>query len=206
MPTKTFLNLSADKREKIIKAAVDEFSTKQYEQVVISEIIKRAEIPRGSFYQYFVDKQDLYLHLIDVIKDEKMKFLADDLRNFEGIDFIDLVKKLYDDGVKFAYKYPRYVKIMDFLLKNRNEIYDKIIAENMVVAENLYVNLIEKDKSKGLIREEIDTRIFAKMIVQLTSNIAIEELNLNDEEESYKKMIERNSKVLDIIKYGVMKG
>jgi AcrR family transcriptional regulator len=206
LPTKTFLNLTNDKKEKILDAAINEFSRKQYEQVAISDIIRAAKIPRGSFYQYFVDKEDLYLHLIDVIKEQKLKFLAEDLKNIDGYNFIDLVKKLYDDGVKFAYKYPKYVKIMDFLLKNKNEIYEKIIAENMIVAENLYADLIEKDKQKGLIREETDTRVFAKMVVQLTSNIVIEELNLDDEEGSYKKMLERNSKVLDIIKFGVMKG
>ena len=206
MPSQTFFNLPDDKKNRIIDAITDELGLHTYEHINIQNIIKEAKIARGSFYQYFVDKEDLYMHLIDVIKEQKLKFLAEDLKNIDGYNFIDLVKKLYDDGVKFAYKYPKYVKIMDFLLKNKNEIYEKIIAENMIVAENLYADLIEKDKQEGLIREETDTRVFAKMVVQLTSNIAIEELNLDDEEGSYKKMLERNSKVLDIIKFGVMKG
>lgn len=204
MPTNTFINLDKDKKDKIIEAALSQFSEKQYEQVNISDIIKTAKIPRGSFYQYFMDKEDLYLHLISGIRDKKMQFLEDDINNLENLRFVDLIKKLYMDGVRFAIKYPKYVKMMDFLLKNRNQIYDKIMKDNLLIAENLYASLIEKDKAKGYIKKDIDTRTFAKIVVQLTSNIAIEELNIENEEESYKKMLEQNEKVLKIIEYGVL--
>lgn len=204
MPTNTFINLDKDKKDKIIEAALNQFSKKQYEQVNISDIIKTAKIPRGSFYQYFNDKEDLYLHLISGIRDKKMQFLEEDVNNSENLRFIDLIKKLYMDGVRFAIKYPKYVKMMDFLLKNRNQIYDKIMKDNLLIAENLYASLIEKDKAKGYIKKDIDTRTFAKIVVQLTSNIAIEELNLENEEESYQKMLEQNEKVLKIIEYGVL--
>lgn len=204
MPTNTFINLDKDKKDKIIEAALNQFSKKQYEQVNISDIIKTAKIPRGSFYQYFNDKEDLYLHLISGIRDKKMQFLEEDINNSENLRFIDLIKKLYMDGVRFAIKYPKYVKMMDFLLKNRNQIYDKIMKDNLLIAENLYASLIEKDKAKGYIKKDIDTRTFAKIVVQLTSNIAIEELNLENEEESYQKMLEQNEKVLKIIEYGVL--
>ena len=206
MPTKTFANLDPEKSKRIIQAALDEFADKQFGQVNISDIIKQAKIPRGSFYQYFVDKEDLYLYIIDLIKLEKMNFLASSLSNQGDLNFIALVRKLYDDGVKFAIKYPKYVNILDHLMKNKNELYDKIMAENIVYAENIYADLIEKDKQKGHIKKDIDTRTFAKIIVQLTTNIAIEELDLTNEEKSYKKMLERNDQILKIIEYGVTKG
>lgn len=206
MPTSTFLNLESDKKTRILKAVIDEFSKKQYEQVQISDIIKHAKIPRGSFYQYFADKEDLYLYLISIIRNEKMMFLKDTLGNSEGINFLDLVRKLYDDGVKFALKFPQYVKILDHLLKNKNEIYEKLMSDNIKIAEDIYADLIDKDKAKGLIKEEIDTRTFAKIIVQLTTNIAVEELDMDYQEESYKKMLDRNNQVLKIIEHGVLKG
>lgn len=206
MPTSTFLNLESDKKTRILKAVIDEFSKKQYEQVQISDIIKHAKIPRGSFYQYFADKEDLYLYLISIIRNEKMMFLKDTLGNSEGINFLDLVRKLYDDGVKFALKFPQYVKILDHLLKNKNEIYEKLMSDNIKIAEDIYADLIDKDKAKGLIKEDIDTRTFAKIIVQLTTNIAVEELDMDYQEESYKKMLDRNNQVLKIIEHGVLKG
>ncbi len=206
MPSKTFINLEAEKRKRIVDATVEEFASKPYEQVMISDIIKKAKIPRGSFYQYFIDKEDLYFYIIDVIKQEKMSFLQNTLNNLEGLKFLDLVRKLYEDGIKFALKYPSYVKIMDFLMKNKNPLYDRMLAENLGYAEQIYTALIDKDKAKGYIKEDIDSLTFAKIIVQLTTYIAIEELDVDNEEESFKKMLERNNQILKIIEYGVLKG
>ena len=58
MPTKTFFNLREEKRQRIEKALINEFSKSSFEQASITNIIKEANIPRGSFYQYFVDKKD----------------------------------------------------------------------------------------------------------------------------------------------------
>lgn len=64
MPTSTFFNLPPPKREKLLQAAVAEFSRKPYAEVSINRIIRAAEIPRGSFYQYFADKRDLFRYVL----------------------------------------------------------------------------------------------------------------------------------------------
>lgn len=206
MPTSTFLNLEINKQERIISAALDEFSKKPYEQVMISDIIKSAQIPRGSFYQYFNDKEDLYLYIINSIRDKKMKFIQETEHNYQEMNFLELVDKLYESGVRFALMYHKHVKVLDFLLKNKNPIFYKLMADNLKIAEDYYASLIEKDKSRGLLKEDIDTSVFAKIIVQLTSNIAIEEMDLSDAETSYQRMLERNRQILKIIEHGVLKG
>ncbi|PHV71632.1 hypothetical protein CS063_03450 [Sporanaerobium hydrogeniformans] len=64
MPKITFFNLPETKRKMIIEAAKEEFSRVLFEEASIANIIKKAEIPRGSFYQYFEDKKDLFVYLI----------------------------------------------------------------------------------------------------------------------------------------------
>lgn len=63
MPTKTFLNLPVAKKEKITKAARTIFANSTVDEVKIVDIVKAAEIPRGSFYQYFSDISDLFLYV-----------------------------------------------------------------------------------------------------------------------------------------------
>lgn len=65
MPTSTFFNLPPPKRERLLRAAVEEFTKKPFNEVSINRIIQAAEIPRGSFYQYFTDKMDLFRHILD---------------------------------------------------------------------------------------------------------------------------------------------
>ncbi|MDD2259033.1 MAG: TetR/AcrR family transcriptional regulator [Bacilli bacterium] len=67
MPTNTFINLSKDKRLRILRAAKSEFSRVPLEKAVIANIVKNAKIPRGSFYQYFDDIEDLYKYLLDYL-------------------------------------------------------------------------------------------------------------------------------------------
>lgn len=59
MPKETFLNLSEEKKKKIIKAAQNEFERVPLEQASIKNIVENAGIARGSFYQYFESKEDL---------------------------------------------------------------------------------------------------------------------------------------------------
>lgn len=65
MPKITFYNLSIEKREKLINAVKQEFSRVPLSQASISNIVKSARIPRGSFYQYFEDKEDAFFYLLE---------------------------------------------------------------------------------------------------------------------------------------------
>ena len=64
MPTNTFFNLPPPKRERLLRAAVSEFMQKPFNEVSVNRIIRAAQIPRGSFYQYFSDKSDLFRHIL----------------------------------------------------------------------------------------------------------------------------------------------
>ena len=66
MPNKAFQNLEENKRKKLLLAALEEFSKYPYDQISINRIIQSIDMPRGSFYLYFNDKEDLYL-LLNII-------------------------------------------------------------------------------------------------------------------------------------------
>src|SRR5690625_6157605 len=70
MPKQTFFNLPDEKRELLIKSAKKEFSRVPLSEASIANIIKSAGIPRGSFYQYFEDKEDALYYILE----EQMKF------------------------------------------------------------------------------------------------------------------------------------
>lgn len=65
MPTRTFLNLPKEKKLRVLRAAKKEFSRVPLEKAVIANIVKDADIPRGSFYQYFENIEDLFNYLIN---------------------------------------------------------------------------------------------------------------------------------------------
>ena len=65
MPTKTFFNLPKEKRIRILKAGKKEFSRVPFDKAIIANIAKDADIPRGSFYQYFSSLEDLFTYILE---------------------------------------------------------------------------------------------------------------------------------------------
>ena len=95
MPSSTFLNLPAEKQEKLLEAATREFSHRPFNEASINQIIKEAGIPRGSFYMYFQDKEDLFRYLLKGYVDQLFMLLEEFLLRAQG-DIFQALLDLYD--------------------------------------------------------------------------------------------------------------
>ncbi|NPB08016.1 MAG: TetR/AcrR family transcriptional regulator [Aquificae bacterium] len=65
--------MSVQTREKIVRAAREEFALRGYHGTQISHIVKRAGVARGTFYLYFKSKEELFKELL--------KSVVEDLRS-----------------------------------------------------------------------------------------------------------------------------
>ncbi|MDH3774474.1 MAG: TetR/AcrR family transcriptional regulator, partial [Deltaproteobacteria bacterium] len=61
----TFTKLPFDKKERILDAAIDEFSRCGYEKASINRMVGRLGIAKGSIFQYFGSKKNLYFHIFE---------------------------------------------------------------------------------------------------------------------------------------------
>ena len=107
MPKPTFFNLPAQKRERIIEAAIDEFATHPFHQARVTAIAEQAGIAMGSFYQYFEDKKDLYKHLMELLVEKKLSYINSDMIKNKGkYSFFQLLREVYLSGFRFAKRKP----------------------------------------------------------------------------------------------------
>ena len=95
MPTTTFLNLPVEKQERLLEAAVREFSRQPFSEASINQIIKDAGIPRGSFYMYFTDKEELFRYLMSGYVDQLLRVVEACVLQAQGDIFAALLN-LYD--------------------------------------------------------------------------------------------------------------
>lgn len=95
MPSNTFLNLPADKQTRLMDAASREFSARPYNEVSINKIIQDAGIPRGSFYMYFQDKEELFRYLVHGYVEQLLMVLEEALLR-EGGDVFAALRALFD--------------------------------------------------------------------------------------------------------------
>ena len=117
MPTKTFFHLPEEKQKRLLEAARIEFSRVPLKDASIANIVKIAEIPRGSFYQYFEDKEDLYYYYFETVRRDSSK------------DMFQLIKDV--DGDLFEGFELYFTKIIREIL----------VGENASFYRNLFMNL-----------------------------------------------------------------
>lgn len=95
MPSHRFFNLPDEKKRRIIDAAIAEFSRVPFDQVSINKIIQTADIPRGSFYQYFENKLDLLGYVLNDLRAIMDETIRDTLRKTNG-DFFSVILAILD--------------------------------------------------------------------------------------------------------------
>lgn len=95
MPKQTFFNLPDEKKERLLKAAYNEFSSVSLDESSINAIIHESDISRGSFYQYFEDKEDLYFYCAHLLKKGEKAQVDTCFEEANG-NVIDGLKRTFD--------------------------------------------------------------------------------------------------------------
>lgn len=118
MPKQTFFNLSEEKKARLLKAAHQEFSQYGFSESSINRIIKLAQIPRGSFYQYFEDKQDLYFYFASGMKDRLQVSFFKSLAAHQGDLFATIKANIKEMQVNLANQ--DYTDFFRILIESRD--------------------------------------------------------------------------------------
>jgi AcrR family transcriptional regulator len=80
MPTETWWNLPSEKRERVTRAAMIEFGKRGFSAGSLNVIAREADIAKGSLFQYFDDKLDMFA----TICEEGIKTIRD--AALQGVD------------------------------------------------------------------------------------------------------------------------
>ena len=141
-----FYTLKEKKKTRILDAIEKCMQTSEYEKLSINDIAEEADISRGSFYNYFVDKNDA----VETLVREKISYISDVFKSsiinnnyslFDGIYFgyfqikdtlqknifmtiINNLKFFIDTGIKIAYSKEyegEFAKNIDWLIENTIE-------------------------------------------------------------------------------------
>ncbi len=192
MPKDTFYNLSEEKKKRIFDAAVKEFSTRRFSDTSINQIVKNAGIPKGSFYQYFADKEDIYLYVTEEISKDIHEILGNRAFN-PNANFFETIIQRAEETLKVGKTRPKYTKIGALTVIDNSEF----ILQLLKTSAEKHIKIIERDKQRGLIKPEIDSELVIKMAHILVFN---EYLYCGFDETRYLKKVEG---AVQIIKEGI---
>lgn len=148
MPTQRFLNLKEEKKQIILEAAAHEFSRVPYSSASINQIIKEADISRGSFYTYFEDKDDLMGYMLRGFNENFQKKFFSAMEKEKGNPFTACVRLLQDrmaEGVS-GLGYKMYQNMLtDMNVVNQNRFFG---IQGFFMKDENYRNFVEKIYSR----------------------------------------------------------
>lgn len=198
MAKPTYYNLEKDKQERLIDACMEEFSRYTFSDASINRIIKRAEISRGSFYQYFEDKEDCYLEMLGIIAEEKYRIFKDVVQAEASSVFEAYLNMLRQVKIWMEAQ-PRYYKIGVLMELDKSSFIQKLIKQNPGMME-YFLSLIRKDQANGIIRSDVNPQLLSDVLIGINQKLLMEHFVNKD----YDKMIEASEAVLDLIQKGTM--
>lgn len=156
MPRETFFNLPIEKRQRIVDAAIEEFGSQPYAKATLDRIVIAAGVSKGSMYQYFDGKADLYIWLFtDYIQKEKMTLLQD-----YPPDTIPSVwavlEALYLKGMRFTIARPALARLGFRFMRERDpDPAIKAVADARdAAAASFFTKLLQGAQAAGEIRPD----------------------------------------------------
>lgn len=196
----TFYNLPEEKRQRVIDAIVVEFSNTEDEKVSINRIIKRANISRGSFYQYFDDKVDLVEVLLKSFVDRVLVGTRKAFAASEGDIFqtfaalLDIIVASGDDPVRYV--------VLKRLMRNlrvNNDLISEYMCTRFHGIDEFKDCCRQFNRSRLRFQTDEDLDLMAQMLTGLLKNALF---NFYVAEADYEQVKQTYLKKIEILKQG----
>jgi AcrR family transcriptional regulator len=147
------MTMEADKRERIIKAALKEF-IKGYALANTDAIVKEANISKGLIFHYFGSKKGLFLFLLkysaDIINTEYSKVIL------SNRDFLENIRMVSMKAVEMTFQYPLIYGFVAKAYFSLNEVFPEGLPKDVPNSNQRLLVQILTTSDKSLFREDID--------------------------------------------------
>jgi len=180
------------KREVLLKAALEEFSIKSFDDASLNDILKKAKVSKGAFYYSFQDKRDLYVQLFaEVIKakadffgkilleksfdieegdNEMTKAFKQAMIQPDQMNVFDFIRGLAMQGISFLKAYPKYYQFTAMYTKESESFRKTIEGEQALDAKSFLRAMIKKAYENGDIDKRYSLEFAEKVLTYALTN------------------------------------
>jgi TetR/AcrR family transcriptional repressor of nem operon len=156
------------RKDEIIKASIDLMYLKGYNGTSVKDITDAAGIPKGSFYNYFEDKEQYAIDALHHYYDNNPvhKILLSTNKDLEPLERI---RKFFEKGIQNAVdkelKYGCFIGNLSQEMGDVTESISKTAADiTKEIVLQVYKNLVEADE-KGDLKSSADLKTLASFII-----------------------------------------
>lgn len=180
MPSETWWNLEEQKRLAIIQASIVEFAHANYAQASLSQIVKSVGIAKGSMYQYFVDKEELYLYIVQLASEHIMDELQQriPLSVLATGDMFKILREYFSITIAMTHEFPNETALIQRAFQDSGEQLSKVQAIGTAIQRAFVVDLVNTAISNKSLRNDIDAEVFVYLIQTILSSAGHYMVNL----------------------------
>jgi len=173
VPTQTFFRLPEKKQERVLNAAITEFSQRNVEQGRISNIVRDAGISRGSFYQYFESKDDLYVYMFETLRERRGEYTQSAFDYYKTAPFLDFFAEFYLLDSQFLLAHPLHIELGKIMYSYGHGVSRRLIEAVQGRYRDIFLVAIDYDQDLGRIRRDVDAQILADLCTHFMTDIFI---------------------------------
>jgi AcrR family transcriptional regulator len=191
-------SIKQNKREHILKAAIELFTKKGFEMTNVESIARKAKIAKGTFYNFFEKKEDVLLYFLD----KEISKSGDEIeRNLSSAKTIaEQLELVIPSYIKHIFPNKEFTKV---LMKERVVKIGTGKNKNELVLMQLVTELIDQAKQRNEIRQDIDSRRLAEMIFGFYTMYVV--YWANGFIKTKKQCVERINEVISLVIHGAGK-
>ncbi|WP_433747341.1 TetR/AcrR family transcriptional regulator [Paenibacillus amylolyticus] len=157
-----------ERRDQIIRIAMERFATQGYHQTKISDIVREAGVAQGTFYWHFKSKEAIASEIILTGKEELLEAIGQGYRKDAGSveDMVKASERLFTDLFSFAAQ-NRY--FMELLLKGivTEESVQRLVEETRNAVETAFRHNMERAIQLGMLPQGMDVPLRAALLVSM---------------------------------------
>ena len=160
--------MKQDTKYKIIKTGAQIIQHKGYHHTGIQEVLKTANVPKGSFYFYFKNKEDFGLSVIDFFDNMYFAMIGPIIEN-KNITPVNKIEGIFDHFIKkfkeIDYQCGCPIGNLSQEMGELNQTFSDKLTESVKKISKAYQNILDEAILKNEIHKGISTDEMADFIV-----------------------------------------
>lgn len=166
-----------DKRERLVKAAAEVFAAKGYAGTRVADIAERAEVGKGTVYEYFSSKEELLFAVFESVNARIADRLDSTLA--EGGLARDQLLRLLAIGADVVHEQMDLQPVvLDFWAASRGkdseERYRESVVASYVFFRKVVADFIRNGQDRGEFRVDVDVEAFATTVVAAVDGLSVQ--------------------------------
>ena len=166
-----------NKRHRLVEAAAEVFATKGYAGTRVADIAKRAEVGKGTVYEYFSSKEELLFAVFESINHRIAKRLDSTLA--EGGSAQDQLLRLLGIGADVVHQQMDLQPVvLDFWAASRGKDFEEDYRESVVASyvffRTMVADFIRNGQERAEFRTGVDVEALATTVVATIDGLGVQ--------------------------------